>query len=75
MVYYHSMSASLAPFIFIRDSFKKLPIQYYALLEKIYVVEAGFLLKNAGMFEFGRLYKLYSRRLHFVERYPFPYLV
>lgn len=44
------MSANLTPFIFIRDSYKKLPIQYYALLDKIYVVEAGFLLKNAGMF-------------------------
>lgn len=60
--------SSLAPFVLIRDSFKKLPIQYYALLDKIYVVEPNFLLRNAGVFEFGRLYKLYSRRLCFVEK-------
>lgn len=32
------MSTNLTPFVFIRDTFKKLPIQYYALLDKIYVV-------------------------------------
>lgn len=62
------MSASVTPFVFIRDIYKKLPIQYYALLDKIYVVESSFFLRNAGMFEFGRLYKLYSRRLFFVEK-------
>jgi hypothetical protein len=44
------MSTTLTPFIFVRDTYKKLPIQYYALLDKIYVVEASFLIKNAGMF-------------------------
>lgn len=38
VIYYHSMATSLTPFVFIRDMFKKLPIQYYALLDKIYVV-------------------------------------
>jgi hypothetical protein len=38
VIYYHGMSNNLTPFVFIRDTFKKLPIQYYALLDKIYVV-------------------------------------
>ena len=66
IVYFHSMSNTLNTFLFLKDIFKKLPIQYYALLDKIYVVESSFLLRNAGMFEFGRLYKLYSRRLVYV---------
>lgn len=38
VLYYHSMASSLTPFVFIRDMFKKLPIQYYALLDKMYVI-------------------------------------
>lgn len=68
IIYFHSMSNTIDTFLFIRDSFKKLPIQYYALLDKIYVVESSFLLRNTGVFEFGRLYKLYSRHLVFVEK-------
>lgn len=68
LIYYHSMATNLSPFVFIRDMFKKLPIPYYALLEKMYVVESSFLIRNAGAFEFGRLYKLYSRRIVFVEK-------
>lgn len=68
VVYFHSMSNSISTFLFIKDCFKKLPIQYYAMLDKIYVVESSFLLRSAGVFEFGRLYKLYNRRLVFVEK-------
>lgn len=68
IVYFHSMSNSISPFLFIKDTFKKLPIQYYALVDKIYVVESSFILRNAGLLEFGRLYKLYNRRLVYVEK-------
>lgn len=38
------------------------------MLEKIYVVEPNFLVKNTvGMFDFGRLHKLFSRRLVYVD--------
>lgn len=50
IVYFHSMSNKITTFLFIKDIFKKLPIQYYALVDKIYVVESSFLLRNAGMF-------------------------
>jgi hypothetical protein len=40
--------------------FKKLPVYYYAMLDRIYVVGAPFFLrKSAGLFDFGRLYKLF----------------
>lgn len=49
--------------------FKKLPIYYYAMLDKIYTVEATyFLRKTAGLFDFGRLYKLFERKLENVEK-------
>jgi hypothetical protein len=62
------MSNSSEPFTFIRDSYKKLPILYYALLDKIYVVDGDFFVKNSGILSFGRLYKLYARRIVYVEK-------
>jgi hypothetical protein len=62
------MSNSSDPFIFIRDSYKKLPILYYALLDKIYVVDGDFFIRTAGMLSFGRLYKLYSKRIVYIEK-------
>jgi hypothetical protein len=71
VIYFHNpaTSTSITPFLFLRDSYKKLPIQYYALLDKIYAVGTNFLAKNAAkLFEFGRLFKLYSRRIVYLER-------
>ena len=55
--------------MFLRDTFKRLPIQYYALLDKFYVVESTFFLRNANLFEFGRLNKLFNRRIVHIEKY------
>jgi hypothetical protein len=60
IVYHHSLCESNYPYNFLVGIFKKLPIPYYAMLDKIYTVEATyFLRKAAGLFDFGRLYKLF----------------
>ena len=38
MIYYSGLTESNDPFIFLRNAYKKLPIQYYALLDKFYAV-------------------------------------
>jgi hypothetical protein len=39
------------------------------MLDKIYTVEAPyFLRKTAGMFDFGRLYKLFERKIESIEK-------
>ena len=40
---------------------------YYAMLEKILVVDGNILIKSVGMFDFGRLHKIFSRRIEFVD--------
>lgn len=66
VIYYHSMTNSSDSFNFIRDSYKKLPILYYVLLDKIYVVSGNIFIKAAGLLSFGRLYKLYAKRIIYV---------
>ena len=62
IIYYHSLCDSSVPYDFLTLAFKKLPIYYYAMLDKIYTIEAGFFVrKSAGMFDFGRLQKLFDR--------------
>ncbi len=62
------MSESTFPFSFLNETFKKLPLFYYALLDKIYVVEPNFLVKNTvGILDFGRLHKIFTKRLLYVD--------
>jgi len=38
------------------------------MLEKIYVVEPNFLVKNTiGIFDFGRLHKMFTKRLFYID--------
>lgn len=38
------------------------------MLDKIYVVEPNFLVKNTvGVFDFGRLHKLFTKRINYVD--------
>ena len=70
IIYYHSLCDSSVPYDFLTLAFKKLPIYYYAMLDKIYTIEAGFFVrKSAGMFDFGRLQKLFDRKLEHIEKY------
>lgn len=60
IVYYHTLCEENYPYHFLVGIFKKLPIYYYAMLDKIYAVGTTFFLrKSAGLFDFGRLYKLF----------------
>jgi hypothetical protein len=69
IIYHHALCDSSYPYNFLVAIFKKLPIYYYAMLDKIYTVEATyFLRKTAGLFDFGRLYKLFERKLENVEK-------
>jgi hypothetical protein len=43
--------------------YKTLPIMYYSKLEKIYVVSPSLSVKSLDWIVFGRLNKLFSRRL------------
>jgi hypothetical protein len=70
IVYHHALCDTSYPYNFLVAIFKKLPIYYYAMLDKIYTVEATyFLRKTAGLFDFGRLYKLFERKLENIEKY------
>lgn len=69
IIYYNGLTESNEPFAFLRNIYRKLPIQYYALLDKFYVVETNFLAKNLDLFEFGRLNKLFNRRLVHIEKF------
>lgn len=70
IVYHHSLCDSNYPYNFLVGIFKKLPLYYYAMLDRIYTVEATyFLRKTAGLFDFGRLYKLFERKLESIEKY------
>ena len=60
IIYYHSLCESSLPYNFLVLMFKKLPMYYYAMLDKLYTIEATFFLrKSAGLFEYGRLFKLF----------------
>lgn len=75
IIYYHSLCESNYPYNFLIGIYKKLPIYYYAMLDKIYTVEANFFLrKSAGLLEFGRLYKLFERKMENIEKYPVGYI-
>ena len=38
------------------------------MLDKIYVVEPNFFVKNAvGIFDFGRLHKMFSKRISYID--------
>jgi len=64
IIYYHCLCDSNYPYHFLVGIFKKLPIYYYAMLDKIYTVEPTFFLRtSAGLFDFGRLYKLFDRKI------------
>lgn len=64
IIYYHCLSDSLYPYTFLKSIYKKLPLFYHAMLEKIYVVESTFMLRNAsGLFDFGRIHKLFMRKV------------
>ena len=58
--------------------YKTLPIMYYSKLERIYVVSPSLSVKSLDWIVFGRLNKLFSRRLEFVNaledlaKYKFP---
>ena len=40
------------------------------MLDKMYVVEPSFMMKNThGLFDTGRMMKIYHRRMVFIERY------
>ena len=69
IIYYHTLCESNYPYNFLVGIFKKLPIYYYAMLDRIYTVEATFFLrKSAGLFDFGRLYKLFERKVENIEK-------
>lgn len=69
IIYHHSLCDSSYPYNFLVGIFKKLPVYYYAMLDKICTVEATyFLRKTAGFFDFGRLYKLFERKLENIEK-------
>lgn len=69
MVYYHTLCESNLPYNFLCNLYKKLPIYYYAMLDRIYTVEASyFLRKTANLFEFGRLNKLFERKIEHIEK-------
>ena len=69
IIYHHALCDSSYPYNFLVAIFKKLPIYYYAMLDRIYTVESTyFLRKTAGLFDFGRLYKLFERKLENVEK-------
>jgi hypothetical protein len=69
IIYFHTLCDSNYPYNFLVTIFKKLPIYYYAMLDKLYTVGAPyFLRKSAGLFDFGRLYKLFERKLENIEK-------
>ena len=71
IVYYHCLCESSMPYNFLAVVFKKLPMYYYAMLDKIYTIEASFFVrKSLGLFDFGRLFKLFERKFEHVEKYP-----
>jgi hypothetical protein len=47
--------------------YKTLPVMYYSKLEKIYIVNPSLSVKSLDWIVFGRLNKLFSRRLEFVN--------
>jgi hypothetical protein len=60
IVYFHTLCDSSYPYTFLTTIFKKLPIYYYAMLDKLYTVGATFFVrKTANMFDFSRLNKLF----------------
>lgn len=69
VIYYHTMCESNLPYHFLFNIYKKLPIYYYAMLDKIYTVDVTyFVKKSASMFEFGRLNKLFERKMEHIEK-------
>jgi len=69
IIYYHTLCESNYPYDFLVTIFKKLPIYYYAMLDKLYTVGATyFLRKAAGLFDFGRLFKLFERKQENIEK-------
>lgn len=71
IVYYHCLAESNYPYNFLKGIFKKLPLPYYAMLDRLAIIESSFAIRNtAGFFDFGRLYKLYTRKIEYVDKYP-----
>ncbi len=69
MIYYHTLCDSNLPYHFLFNIYKKLPIYYYAMLDRIITVDVTyFVKKSASMFEFGRLNKLFERKMEHIEK-------
>ena len=64
------MCESNYPYTFLATIFKKLPIYYYAMLDKLWTVGTTFFVrKSASMFDFTRLNKLFERKLENIDKY------
>ena len=60
IIYYHTLCESNIPYCFLATIFKKLPIYYYAMLDKIWAVGTTFFVrKSASFMDFTRLNKLF----------------
>lgn len=78
MVFFNCLCNSNDSFSAFKSMYKTLPIMYYAKLDRIYVVSPSLSVKSLDWIVFGRLNKLFSRRLEFVNtlddltKYKFP---
>lgn len=63
VVFFNCLCNSNDSFSAFKSMYKTLPIMYYSKLEKIYVVSPSLSVKSLDWIVFGRLNKLFSRRL------------
>ena len=68
MVFFNTLCNSNESFSAFKSMYKTLPIMYYSKLDKIFVVNPSLSVKSLDWIVFGRLNKLFSKRLEFVEQ-------